>query len=128
MASNARNRVASTLTTVLGGGIVAVGVGYLSGASSVTSGFGVAGWDRVDPAAYRVKGIRDVASGIAPLLLLLTRQRRALGWVLLVESLVPIGDMVTVLRHGGTPAVAVGIHGTTAAAVLTTSALLLTES
>jgi uncharacterized membrane protein len=122
-----RRRIATGLTTLLGGGIIAVGLGYLTDSKSVTSGFGVPEWDAVDRAAYRVKGIRDVASGIAPLVLLALGQRRALGWVLLTEAIVPAGDMVTVLRSGGPRSAAYGIHGATAAAVLAAGGLLLSE-
>jgi len=43
---------------------------------------------------------------------------------MLVAALVPLGDMVIVLRHGGTKAVAFGIHFATAVVVLISAALL----
>lgn len=39
-------------------------------------------------------------------------------------ALVPLGDTLTVLRHGGTKAAAFGIHFATAAVVLLGAALL----
>jgi hypothetical protein len=39
-------------------------------------------------------------------------------------ALVPLGDMLIVLRHGGTKAVAFGIHFATAVVVLISAGLL----
>jgi Domain of unknown function (DUF4267) len=44
---------------------------------------------------------------------------------MLAAALVPLGDTLIVLRHGGTRATAAGIHFTTAALVLLSAALLL---
>ncbi|GAA4220741.1 hypothetical protein FHR32_005501 [Streptosporangium album] len=44
--------------------------------------------------------------------------------LVLVVALVALGDTVIVLRHGGTKAVAFGIHFATAVAVLISAALL----
>ena len=62
-----------------------------------------------------------------PLALLALGQRRALGWALAAEALVPIGDMTTVLTHDGSTSTALGIHGATAATMLVTAGLILTE-
>jgi hypothetical protein len=43
---------------------------------------------------------------------------------MLVAALVPLGDMFVVLCHGGTKAVAFGIHFATAVVVLLSAALL----
>ena len=120
-----RDRVATALTLLLSGGIITIGTGYVRGSHAVIDGFGVPGWAAVPGPAYEVKGVRDVMSGLVPLTLLALRQRRALGFVLAVEAVVPVGDMVTVLRHGGSRATAVGVHGSTAAAMLVTARLLL---
>ncbi|CAN5863733.1 hypothetical protein BH11PSE6_BH11PSE6_22920 [soil metagenome] len=48
-----------------------------------------------------------------------------LGAYMIAASLIPIGDMVIVLRSGGTRAAAYGIHGTTAAVALAAGLVLL---
>jgi hypothetical protein len=46
------------------------------------------------------------------------------AWFMLAVALVPLGDTLIVLRHGGTRAIAFGIHFTTAVLVLLSAALL----
>ncbi|MFJ9952929.1 DUF4267 domain-containing protein [Kitasatospora sp. NPDC091207] len=123
-----RRRIATVLTVLIALGIGYVGVSYLFVPESTVSGFGLPEWPHGDAAAFfSIKGIRDLATGIAPLVLLATGQRRALGWLLLVEALIPLDDAVTVLTHHGSTAAALGIHAATALLVAATAALLLTE-
>ena len=49
-----------------------------------------------------------------------------LGWFELAASIIPIGDAIIVLRHGGPQAIAYGVHGATAVVLLATAALLIT--
>ncbi len=78
-----------------------------------------------DAAYLSIKGLRDLAYGILGLALLAFAGGTAAGWFMLVVALVPLGDTVIVLRHGGTKAVAFGIHFATAVVVLIDAALLL---
>ncbi|MFE2726401.1 DUF4267 domain-containing protein [Kitasatospora sp. NPDC059327] len=127
-AGAARRRIATVLTVLIALGIGYVGVSYLFAPESTVSGFGLPEWPHGEAAAFfSIKGIRDLVTGIAPLVLLATGQRRALGWLLLVEALIPLDDAVTVLTHHGSTAAALGIHGATAVLVAATAALLLTE-
>ncbi|MGV9270480.1 DUF4267 domain-containing protein [Kitasatospora sp. NPDC003701] len=123
-----RRRIADVLTVLVALGIGYVGIGYLFAPESIVSGFGLPEWPHGEATAFfSIKGIRDLASGIAPLVLLATGQRRALGWLLLVDALIPLDDAVTVLTHHGSAAAAFGIHGATAVVVAVAAALLLTE-
>ncbi|MGK5642441.1 DUF4267 domain-containing protein [Streptomyces sp. URMC 126] len=79
-----------------------------------------------DPAYLTVKGLRDTAYGLMGLALLSFAGARAEAWYMLVVALLPLGDVVIVLRNGGTRAAAFGIHATTAALVLADAALLFT--
>lgn len=109
-------------------GIIGIGTRYLIAPEASAATFGVPDWPRGNARAFlRVKGIRDVVSGLVGLTLLALGQRRALGWVLLCIALTPAGDMIIVLRHRGSAAVALGVHGLTGALVLVNSALFLTE-
>ena len=122
-----RRRIGTGLTGLLSAGIITIGAGYVRGAHSMIDGFGLPGWDEAPEPAYWVKGFRDISSGLVPLALLALGQRRALGWVLVAEALVPVGDLTTVLTHGGSRRAALGIHGLTAATMLATAGLILTE-
>ena len=51
-----------------------------------------------------VKGTRDIASGLFVFLLMANGSPRLLGEFMLVASLIAFGDMVTVLRSGGSRA------------------------
>ncbi|MDT7782772.1 MAG: hypothetical protein QOF58_1191 [Pseudonocardiales bacterium] len=99
------------------------GLGYLLNGDGAAAGFGI-----VDPAGYYVvKGVRDVAYALTALILLLLKQRRALGWVVLADAIIPIGDCLAVMTHGGTVGYALAVHGSAAVLVLLTAGLLLRE-
>ena len=72
-----------------------------------------------------VKGVRDIASGVVAFVLLAAGEPRVLGRYMAAASIIPIGDAVIVLRGNGPKATAYGVHGTTAAVMLGTAALLL---
>lgn len=122
-----QKKIGTGLTALLAGGIITIGAGYVRGAHSVIDGFGLPDWAEAPQPAYWVKGFRDISSGLVPLVLLVLGQRRALGWTLAAEALVPIGDLTTILTHGGSTRTALGVHGVTAATMLVTAGLLLTE-
>jgi hypothetical protein len=63
---------------------------------------------------------------MAVFVLLAARKPRILGGYVAAVSIIPIGDGIIVLRNNGSKATAYGIHGGTAAAMLTTAALLVT--
>ncbi|MFD9703704.1 DUF4267 domain-containing protein [Lentzea sp. NPDC059081] len=99
------------------------GLSYLLAGDWAASGFGI-----VDPTGYYVvKGVRDLAYALTALILLLMKQRRALGWVVLADSIIPIGDCLAVMTHGGTVGYALMVHGSAAVLVLLTAWLLLRE-
>ncbi|WP_367138541.1 DUF4267 domain-containing protein [Saccharothrix sp. HUAS TT1] len=105
------------------------GLGFLLDPEYAASGFGIDPWPRGEAAGYYVvKGVRDIAYGLTALVLLLLGHRRALGWVVLADAIIPIGDCVAVFTHGGTAAHALGVHGSAAALVLIAAASLLWET
>ncbi|TYB45865.1 DUF4267 domain-containing protein [Nonomuraea sp. PA05] len=75
-----------------------------------------------------VKGSRELAIGLAMGVLLVTGQRRPLGWVLLMVAVAPFGDMVNVLAHHGSAVAAYAVHGLTAVLITVTGALMLRET
>ncbi|MCR3753436.1 DUF4267 domain-containing protein [Lentzea californiensis] len=115
-------------TTILGWLVVLAGfyfgLNYLLNGDGAAAGFGI-----TDPAGYYVvKGVRDIAYALTALILLLMGQRRALGWVVLADSIIPIGDCLAVMTHGGSVGFALAVHGSAAVLVLLTAALLLRET
>ncbi|GLY66602.1 DUF4267 domain-containing protein [Amycolatopsis taiwanensis] len=106
-----------------------IGVSYVLTPETIAPGFGLSHWPLGDGDGFLIlKGIRDIVSGLVLTVLLLIGQRRALGWVLLVEALTPIGDMTNVLAHHGSATVAFSVHGLTAALIVITGLLTLRET
>ncbi|WP_245665232.1 DUF4267 domain-containing protein [Nocardia sienata] len=122
-------RLATALSLLGAAFILYIGISYLIAPESIATGFGLPEWPTGDAAAFmNLKGVRDTASGIMILALLAVGQRFALGVVMLVVALIPIGDMTTVLAYHGSAAAAFGIHGLTALLVGITGLLLIRES
>ncbi len=72
-----------------------------------------------------VKGTRDIATGLFVFLLMANGSPRLLGEFMLVASLIAFGDMVTVLRSGGSRGAALGVHGFTGLVIVATGACLI---
>ncbi|WP_067833086.1 DUF4267 domain-containing protein [Actinomadura kijaniata] len=106
-----------------------LGMSFLLIPETSAPGFGLPTWPSGDGGGFlNVKGNRENAMGLALGVLLVTGQRRALGWVLLMVAVAPFGDMITVLTHHGSMAAAFGIHGLTSALVAVTGLLILRET
>lgn len=121
------SRVATALA-VLGGLFISyIGINYLTDPQAIAAGFGLP-IVPADSAFLLVKGVRDLASGLMIFTLLLTGQRRALGFMMLAMTFIPLGDAVVVLSQHGVPALAYLMHGGTAVIVALTGALLLRTS
>ncbi len=108
-------------------GIVAIGAFYVAAPERILGGFGLKppAPDADTRAWLRLKGIRDVASGLAVLTLMLTTNDRTVGIVLLVFAVIPFGDMSNVLLSGGRKATAFSVHGVTCAMMLFAGLLLI---
>ncbi|MCY0935137.1 DUF4267 domain-containing protein [Streptomyces sp. H34-S4] len=108
--------------------ILYIGLSYLIAPQANAADFGLPTWPRHEGAAFlAVKGVRDIATGLVILALLLSGHRRALGWAMAAIAFAPLGDAVIVLNSGGSAATALGVHGATSAAVVLTAVLLLRE-
>jgi hypothetical protein len=104
--------------------IAVIGARFLIAPKIAAAGYGVPAKPDGDAAYLAVKGVRDLSLGIMGLALLAFVGAEAGAWFMLVAALLPLGDMLIVLRHGGTKAVAFGIHLATAVVVLISAALL----
>ncbi|MGF0170007.1 DUF4267 domain-containing protein [Streptomyces sp. Marseille-Q5077] len=116
---------AYTLAVVLNLFCVFLGYRFLFQPASAATGYGVPARPDGDAGAYlSIKGVRDGTFGLLGLALLFFVGARAEAWFMLAVAIVPLCDTLIVLRHGGTKAVAFGIHFATAVVVLITAALL----
>lgn len=108
-------------------GIMAIGCFYIGAPRLMVGGFGLKlpAADRDTQAWLRLKGIRDVASGVTVLILMLTADSRTVGIVLLVFALIPFGDMTNILASGGRKVTAYSVHGVTCAVMLVAGLLLI---
>jgi hypothetical protein len=104
--------------------IAAIGARFLIAPSVAAAGFGVPADAAGNGAYLAAKGVRDVSLGIIGLALLAFAGAQAEAWFMLGAAIIPLGDMVIVLRHGGTRAIAFGVHFATAVVVLISAVLL----
>ncbi|MFF8608203.1 DUF4267 domain-containing protein [Streptomyces sp. NPDC015346] len=121
---------AATVLSVLGGlACFWFGLTFLLTPETAASGFGIPSWPDGQAAGYfGVKAARDFANGAVILTLLALGRRRSLAWVMALVAIVPFGDAIAVLTHGGTYAAALGIHAATGVVVLLTAGLLFLTS
>ncbi|SFR66803.1 protein of unknown function [Agromyces sp. CF514] len=117
--------IGAALALVLALGIIAIGLWYLLAPATASAGFGftTAITPEVTPWQH-IKGPRDIASGLVVIAMLVGFGPTAAAVILLVESIVPIGDMANILRHRGNRSAAFGVHGATAAAMILAAVLL----
>jgi Domain of unknown function (DUF4267) len=98
-------------------GIIAIGFMYLWEPRVATHSFGLPLPEEGANIAWwlRLKGVRDIVSGLAVLALMAWGGPRTVGLVLLVEAIIPVGDMSLILAAKGSTGRALGVHGLTAA-------------
>jgi len=108
-------------------GIIVIGCFYLASPQRILGSFGLKppASDADTRAWLRLKGVRDVASGLAVLTMMLAADARTVGMVLLVFAVIPFGDMSNILASGGRKATAFSVHGVTSAVMLVVGLLLI---
>ena len=124
-----------TVTTNIGYGlagliaaaIIVLGARFLVAPRVAAAGYGVLpDVDQPDTRAYlSVKGVRDIASGLFVIVVMIAGATHLLGWIILAAIIIPLGDAAIVLRSSGAKSITYGVHGATAAVMLATTALLL---
>jgi hypothetical protein len=92
--------------------INAIGLRFLFSPKVAAQGYGIA--PNNIRAFTAIKGVRDIVSGIVPIVVWQVAGQKAFGWVMVAAALTPIGDALIVLSNGGTVGTALGIHGVTA--------------
>jgi hypothetical protein len=107
--------------------IIVIGSFYLLAPQKMTPSFGLKppASDPDTRAWLRLKGVRDIASGLVVLTLMLATDPRTAGIALLVLAIVAFGDMSVILVSGGSKSTAFSVHGVTCAAMVVTSLFLI---
>ncbi|MGI3902313.1 MAG: DUF4267 domain-containing protein [Janthinobacterium lividum] len=110
------NGFAFGLALLLAFAIIGIGAWYLASPTTAVRSFGLPLPDGGSNTAWwlRLKGVRDVASGVTVLALMISSGPRAAGIVLLAETIIPVGDMLVILAAKGSAKTAFGVHGLTA--------------
>ena len=104
------------LALLLALAIIAIGTQYVARPLAMTRSFGLPlpGNDATTASWLRLKGVRDIASGLVVLAVMIWGAPGAVGMILLVEAFIPVGDMLVILAAKGSAKSAFGIHGLTA--------------
>ncbi len=121
------NAIPLSLAALMAVAIIVIGCFYLVSPERMTGSFGLKppASDADTRAWLRLKGIRDVVSGLVVLTMMLTTDTRSVGIALLVEAIVPLGDMSIILGSRGSKSKAFSIHGVTCAVMLVVGLLLI---
>jgi len=114
------NAIPLILAALLALGIIVIGCFYLVSPERISGTFGLRSpaSDADTRAWLRPKGIRDVVAGLVVLTMMLTADRRSVGIALLVEAIIPLGDMSIVVGSGGSKLRAFSVHGVTCGVML----------
>jgi hypothetical protein len=121
------NAIQLSVAALIAVAIIVIGCFYLASPERILGSFGLKppASDADTRAWLRPKGIRDVASGLVVLTMMLTADTRMVGIALLVEAVIPFGDMSIILGSGGSKSRAHFVHGVTCVVMLVVGLLLI---
>jgi hypothetical protein len=121
------NAIPLLIAALVAAGIMVIGGFYLVSPERIAGTFGLRppASDADTRAWLRPKGIRDVASGLVLLTMMLAADRRLVGMTLLVQAIIPLGDMSIILGSDGSKSTAFSVHGVTCAVMLVAGLLLI---
>ena len=83
--------------------IIAIGTQYVASPTTATRSFGLPLPEEGAHIAWwlRLKGVRDIASGLAVLAFMSWGVPLGVGIILLAEAIIPVGDMLVILAAKG---------------------------
>jgi hypothetical protein len=112
--------VALSLAALIVLAIMTIGCFYLASPERISGSFGLKppAPDVATRAWLRLKGIRDLGSGLVVLTLMLTTDPRTVGIALVAFAIIPLGDMSIILASGGSKSKAFSVHALTCAVML----------
>ena len=104
------------LALLLALAIIAIGSQYVASPLTATRSFGLPLPESGANIAWwlRLKGVRDIVSGLIVLTFMMWGAPSSVGMILLVEAIIPVGDMLLILAAKGSTKSAFAIHGLTA--------------
>lgn len=106
-------------------GIIFVGIRFILSPNAGAYGFGIPFSNDSDMAFGRIKGIRDIFSGLVLLPFLFLGMRRAAAWAFTAAIIVPATDCLIVFTtNGPSDILHLLVHGLTAVYMMITSFLL----
>jgi len=114
------------LTALAAVGIIFLGLRFIVDPMAGAEGFGIPFAPTKEAMAYgRIKGIRDIFSGLVVLLFLIPRKPQATAFAFGAATIIPVSDFLTVLAVNGAQDVAhLLIHGGTAVYMMITTFFL----
>lgn len=97
-------RIVIAIALLTGLGMIFLGARFLIAPEIGEAGNGIRFTEQGDYSFHYIKGIRDVFSGLVICMLVLSKQTKALGIVLMAGTIIPIADMLIVLskEYNGT--------------------------
>ncbi len=121
-------QIGYVLSGLIAAAILFLGARFWLAPATASAAFGISGSPPPSTgfnAWLSVKGTRDIAACLFVILLIANGSPRLLGEFMLAASLIAFGDMVTVLRSGGSRGLAFGMHGLTGLVIVATGACLI---
>ncbi len=108
------------LAGLLAAAIIFLGTQYVVTPWATARSFGLPrpADDAVTASWLRLKGVRDIVSGLTVFALMVWGGPRMVGILLIVAAFIPLGDMSVILAAHGSTRSALGIHGSTALLML----------
>lgn len=116
------------MTLLIAAGIIFIGIMFIVSPQANAVGFGIPFSSPADMAFGRIKGIRDIFSGLVLLPLLFLGMRKATAWAFTAAIIVPATDCLIILTTNGLSDIQhLLIHGLTVVYMVITSFLLFRD-
>ena len=121
------NAILLIVAALIAVAIIVIGFFYLLSPERILGTFGLKppASDPDTRAWLRPKGIRDIVAGLVVLTIMLAADTRMVGIAVLVEAVIPFGDMSIILRSGGSKVKAFSVHGVTCAVMVVVGLFLI---
>jgi hypothetical protein len=117
------------ITLLIAAGIIFLGARFILQPELAAGSYGIPLSDHRDIAYGKIKGIRDIFSGLALLPFVLMHMRKAAAWVFTTAIVVPAADFLIVASTNGSSDLShLLIHGITALVMIFNSFLLFRTS
>jgi hypothetical protein len=95
-------KISYTIAFILGLAMIFLGARFFFSPEAATADFGIHFNSNGDYSFHHIKGIRDIFSGVLLCALVLLKERRPLGVMLLAATMIPVSDLLVVLSKSYT--------------------------